>query len=132
MHEPFTIDLHLFSRATAVCAVRYVLQYELGNYLPSHLKIITGSGQHSVQGEARLLPRIERLLSKELSPPLPYEKQTRLECDANSCRVINNCGCLVVPVQALFKWLVDLRPFETYYIHVPSAGEGPGDTNIAT
>lgn len=118
--EPFSLDLHKFSQATAVSAVRYVLQHELGNYLPADLKIITGWGQHTPEGATpTLLPRIERLLSAELSPPLPYEKQTRLDCDRSGCRVVDNDGCLVVPVQELFKWLVDSRPFETYCINVP-------------
>ena len=119
--EPFSMDLHRFSQATAVSAVRYVLQHELGNYLPADLKIITGRGAHTPHGKpAALLPRIERLLSVDLKPPLPYEKQTRLDCDGEGrhCRVVDNDGCLVVPVQELFRWLVDSRPFETYCINI--------------
>lgn len=120
--EPFSLDLHMFSQATAVSAVRYVLQHEVGNFLPADLKIITGWGKHTVEGSVpTLLPRIERLLAKELSPPLPYEKQTSLHCDRDGCRLLENDGCLVVPVHELFRWLVDSRPFETYCINVPSA-----------
>jgi hypothetical protein len=120
--EPFSLDLHMFSQATAVSAVRYVLQHEVGNFLPADLKIITGWGKHTVEGSVpTLLPRIERLLAQELSPPLPYEKQTSLHCDRDGCRLLENDGCLVVPVHELFRWLVDSRPFETYCINVPSA-----------
>ena len=94
--EPFSIDLHGFSVPCAACAVRYVLQHELGNYLPADLKIITGRGMHSEGGEGVIMPRIERLLRHELVPPVPYEKQERLECDSSGCRIIANEGCLVV------------------------------------
>jgi hypothetical protein len=58
--EPFSLDLHMFSQATAVSAVRYVLQHEVGNFLPADLKIITGWGKHTVEGSVpTLLPRIE-------------------------------------------------------------------------
>ena len=51
--EAFSIDLHGFTQACAACAVRYVLNHELGNFLPCDLKIITGSGTHSEGGESR-------------------------------------------------------------------------------
>ena len=117
--EPFSLDLHGFTCATAACAVRYVLTREVGNYLPSDLKIITGAGRHSEDGNGVLAPRIQRLLEDELSPPLPYELAERLVCDSSGCRVIQNDGCLVVSVQNLFKWLVDAKPFESYYINLP-------------
>jgi hypothetical protein len=47
----------------------------------------------------RLGPRIERLLSDELSPPLPYDRAERLHCDHTGCTYIPNDGCLVVPIQ---------------------------------
>lgn len=51
--EPFSLDLHGFTQATAVCAVRHVLTNEMGNYIPSDLKIITGQGRHSADGASR-------------------------------------------------------------------------------
>jgi hypothetical protein len=54
--EPFALDLHGFSEHTAACAVRYVLRYELGNYIQQDLKIVTGRGKHSL-GEPVLLSR---------------------------------------------------------------------------
>ena len=119
--EAFSLDLHGFSQPTAACAVRYALSHEVGNYLPCDLKIITGRGSHSDDGESKLGPRIERLLAHELSPPLPYEVQERLDCEGAECKVIRNDGCLVVPVQDLFQWLVDSRPFESYVVNIPGA-----------
>jgi len=51
--EPFSLDLHGYTQAAAVCAVRHVLAHELGNYIPADLKIITGQGKHSPEGEGR-------------------------------------------------------------------------------
>lgn len=118
--EPFSLDLHGFSQPCAASAVRYVLQRELANYIPSDLKIITGRGSHSADGVSRLLPRIEKLLSKELEPPLPYEHASHLVCDEGGCQTIRNKGCLVVEVHELFKWLVDSRPCESYYLSIPA------------
>ena len=105
---------------SCAAAVRYVLQRELANYLPSDLKIITGRGLHSEDGVSRLLPRIEQLLSQELHPPLPYDHASQLVCDESGCKMIENNGCLVVQVQELFKWLVDSKPCETYYVSIPA------------
>ena len=124
--EPFSLDLHGFSQACATAAVRYVLQQELGNYLPSDLKIITGRGLHSHDGVGRLRERIETLLSEELDPPLPYERSAKLVCDQSGCDWVTNDGCLVVQVQHLFKWLVDSKPYETYYVSIPSGGAAGG------
>ena len=116
--EAFSLDLHGFNAAVAACAVRYALLQEVGNFLPSDLKIITGAGRHSENGSSVLGPRIKQLLSSELTPPLPFETQERLDCDETGCRIIKNDGCLVVPVQHLFKWLVDSRPFESYVVNI--------------
>lgn len=122
--EPFSLDLHGFTPGTAACAVRHVLTRELGNYLPSDLKIITGRGRGSPDGLGKLGPRIERLLSAELSPAVAYEKAERLHCDEQNgerqCTVIENDGCLVVRVQELFRYLVDAKPFESYCIKLPA------------
>ena len=58
--EAFSIDLHGFTQACAACAVRYVLNHELGNFLPCDLKIITGSGTHSEGGESRYAAGMHR------------------------------------------------------------------------
>ena len=68
----------------------------------------------------RLGPRIERLLSSELTPPLPYERQEELRCDREGCSIHTNDGCLVVPVQDLFRWLLETKPFESYCINLPA------------
>ena len=120
--EAFSIDLHGFTQSCAVCAVRHVITHEVGNFIPSDLKIITGAGKHSDGGVSLLGPRIEKLLSRELSPPLAYERAQRLHCDTDGCHVIRNDGCLVVSVQELFKWLVDAKPYESYYINLPAPG----------
>ena len=65
-------------------------------------------------------PRIERLLTHELTPPLRYERDEQLQCDAQGCTVIPNDGCLVVRVVELFAWLVDSKPFESYCINLPA------------
>lgn len=44
----------------------------------------------------------------------------RLECDDGECHVILNDGCLVVSVSEIFKWLLDSKPFESYYINIPA------------
>ena len=118
--EPFSLDLHGFSQPVATAAVRYVLTRELGNYLPSDLKIITGAGRHSPDGSSKLRPRIERLLAEELEPPLLFDHASELRCDETGCETIPNLGCLVVQVHHLFQWLVDSKPFESYYISIPS------------
>jgi len=120
--EPFSLDLHGFSQPCAAAAVRYVLQHELGNYIPSDLKIITGRGSHSEDGVSRLQPRIEQLLSQELEPPLKYDFSSRLSCDQSGCSWIANDGCLVVEVHDLFKWLVESKPFQSYYVSIPDGG----------
>lgn len=116
--EPFSIDLHLFSQPCAACAIRHVFQHELSNFLPSDLKIITGAGQHSEGGEPLLLPRIKLLLDEM---GVSFVKQSSLSCDRDGCTVFENVGCIEIPVQDLFKWLVKSRPFETYYINLPAS-----------
>lgn len=118
--EPFSLDLHGFSQPTAAMAVRYVLQRELANYLPSDLKIITGRGSHSEDGVSRLLPRIERLLSDELDPPVPFDHAEKLICDATGCKTVRNDGCLVVQVQDLFQWMVHSKQCDSYYVSIPA------------
>ena len=122
--EPFSLDLHGFSQPVAACAVRHVFTRELGNYLPSDLKIIHGAGHHSKNSEGRLGARIERLLSRELRPPIAFERDERLRCDHEACSWHVNEGCIVVPVHALFKFLVKSKPFESYAITVPAVMAG--------
>lgn len=54
--EPFSIDVHGFSQHSAVCAVRYALRHEIGNFMSADLKIITGLGRHSTDGAPLLRP----------------------------------------------------------------------------
>ena len=86
------------------------------------LKIITGSGQHSLGGKSLLRPRIERLLTDEFG--LRYEHEWRTECTARDCTTHVNAGCLVVQMQELFRFLAETRPFETYVVTLPGASQG--------
>ena len=82
--EPFSLDVHGMSAATAACAVRHALRHEVCNFMSADLKIITGSGRHSAKGVPLLLPRIQRLLAEEFG--LRHDFDKRLECDARDCK----------------------------------------------
>lgn len=119
--EPFALELHGFSEHMAACAVRYVLRYELGNYIQQDLKIVTGRGKHS-RDEPKVLQRVERLLSEELEPPLPFAMERRLECSSRDCWLNVNAGCIVVEMKDLFEWLLETRSFESYVVKIPAEG----------
>ena len=63
--------------------------------------------------------RIERLLTEELSPPLPFAMERRLECSSRDCWLKINTGCIVIAMSDLFEWLLETRSFESYVVTIP-------------
>jgi len=120
--DPFTIDVHSFNIEVAVCAVRYALQHEIGNYIQDDLKIIASHRASIAEAASKpaLLERIEMLLSSELDPPLAFDHECQTRCDQDGCEQSCDQGCLVIQLQELFRWLTCTKPFEAYVVAIPS------------
>ena len=84
------------------------------------LKIVTGAGRHSKEGKPLLLPRVERLLTDEFGLQFEFEWQQRCSTAKRNCTMHVNTGCIVVPVQELFRYLTQTKPFETYVLTIPA------------
>ena len=123
--EPLTIDLRGFRSSVAAAAVKYALTHEIGNFLSSDLKIITGKGCHSIGGEPYVLPRIKNLLTRELSTPLRYSFSNELRCNGTACQQHENRDCLVVRVDDLLHWLMKSRDFDSFIVRLDM-----GDTSV--
>jgi len=110
--EPFTLDLDRFAAQTAACAVRHALYHEVGNFLESDLRITTGP---------RCTLVVEKLLSEELQPPLPFRHEMHTTCDERDCMQVVDDSSLVVPLQTLFTWLTSTKPYDAFVIRIPPA-----------
>jgi len=120
--DPFTIDVHHFNVEVAVCAVRFALQHEIGNYIQDDLKIVarrSGGLREAQRAKPLLLERIERLLSHEFDPPLAFDHECETTCDEEGCEQRFDQGCLVIQLQELFRWLTSTKPFEAYVVAIP-------------
>lgn len=102
-----TVDLHQCDRRSAECVLRYTLRRIAGGFggvssvseklggvavVRNDLRVITGLGRHSPDGQSVLRPHVTRFLAVAPSPPL-------------SCTRSFDGGSIIVDKHALQDWV---------------------------